>query len=226
MKKLIALLMAATMTLSLCACGSGNTPQNEPITEPNPETIQSPAVEETPEEKKATVGDTVATELFECTLTRAEFAPAVSNVMDENYFLPDENFWPDNPYVADKDSVYLSFVFELSYLGSKEIDFELGKVESKDLDWMNFLAKFDNTYEFESFSITGSVDGTWDSPYNISGGYMSSLSNQAFSFKPLEEGSHEFRGYVQMSNKVLEDDGKPVDLIITLCDEEIVYSIK
>ena len=139
MKKLIALLMAATMTLSLCACGSGNTPQNEPATEPNPETTQPPAVEETPEEKKATVGDTVATELFECTLTRAEFAPAVSNVMDENYFLPDENFWPDNPYIAKDGFQLMSFSFELIYRGKEECSLGLGR--GKAFPLMDFPGK-------------------------------------------------------------------------------------
>ncbi len=207
MKKLFSLLLALTMCLSLCACGGGGTGTAN-------------------KEEKAAIGETVSTDLFECTLTRAEFAPMLANAMNEGYLLPDGSYGGQTPYIADEGSVYLNFVFELSYLGTEEFNFELGKVESKDLDWMNFLAKYDNTYEFGSFSITGSVDGTWDSPYDISGTYMTNLSNKAFSFKPLEEGSHEFRGYIQVSDKVLEEDGKPVDLIITLCDKEIVYSIK
>ena len=81
-------------------------------------------------------------------MTRAEFAPRLANVMDEGYLLPDGRYGGTTPYVADNGSVYLSFVFELSYLGTEEFDFELGKVESKDLDWMNFLAKYDNSYEY------------------------------------------------------------------------------
>lgn len=204
MKKMIALLLALVTCLTLCACNSDTETAN----------------------KKASIGETVSTDLFECILTRAEFAPMLANVIDEGYLLPDGNYAGITPYIADSGSVYLSFAFELSYLGTEEFDFELGKVETKDLDWMNFLVKYDNSYEFSSFSITGSVDGTWESPYDISGTYMTSLSSEAFSFKPLEDGSHEFRGYIQVSDKVLEEDGKPVDLIITLCDKEIVYSIK
>ena len=209
MRRIIPLVLALVMCLSLCACSGDTGTANKE------------------ENTKVAIGEIASTDLFECTLTRAEFAPRLANVMDEGYLLPDGSYGGTTPYVADKGSVYLSFVFELSYLGTEEFDFELGKVESKDLDWMNFLAKYDNSYEFSSFSIAGSVDGTWeDLPYDISGTYMTSLSSEAFSFKPLEDGSHEFRGYIQVSDKVLEEDGKPVDLIITLCDKEIVYSIK
>ena len=216
MKKFIFALLIITMSLFSCACGSNQ----ENIDKKETTTINKEEI------SKLSVGETASTDMFECTLTNAEFSPILSNIMNEEYLLPVSSSNIDNPYIADKDSVFLSFVFKLSYLGTEEFDFELGKSESADLDWMNFCVKYDNTYEFSSFSITGSLDGTWDSPHDISGGYMTKLSNEAFSFKPLEENSHEFRGYIQVSDKLLADDGKPVDLIIGLCDKEIVYSIK
>ena len=74
MKRTIALILALVMCLSLCACGGGTETTNKK------------------ENTKVAIGETASTDLFECTLTRAEFSPRLANVMDEGYLLPDGRY--------------------------------------------------------------------------------------------------------------------------------------
>lgn len=201
MKKIIALLLSGLLCFSLCACGGTSTVV------------------------KSKLGDTVSTNMFDCTLIRAEFSDEVCNFFGNTFLLPCEKNHPHsgNPYTADEGYQLLCFSFELKYLGTTEYKLGLGKS-----NMMDFMVKFDDTYEFDSFVISASTNPNekWESPYKLeSDNYMPSLSNTAFNFAPLEETIHEFRVYIPVPNQVAESTDKSVDIIITLCDEDIVFSV-
>lgn len=217
MKKALSLLLALVMCLSLCACGGGST-NNTNTENSTPDTNDSnttPVVN--------SVGDSVSTDLFNCKLTSAEFGNELCNHLGESYILPcTEHYHQKNPYVAESGYEFLSFTFELTYLGTTEHNVTLGSPES-----MDFLVKYDDAYEFDAFSIAGSTTGVWDTPYELKSGYtMSSISNPAFKFVPLDNTVHTFRVFVQVPNQVAVNTDKPVDIIITLGNEEVVYSIR
>ena len=219
MKKVLSLLLALVMCLSLCACGGGST-NNTNTENSTPDTNTSNT---TPVVHR--IGDTVTTKMFNCTLGRAEFAEEVGNYRLDGYLLPDGKLAVGETAHYAKDGYkLLSFTFELTYLGTTEYSFSLGQSDGMDL-----MVKFDNTYEFDSFVISGSTFpiGEWDKACELKSGHtMTSLSNPAFKFAPLDETVHEFRAYIEVPDKVAESIDKPAEIIITLCDEDVVYSIR
>ena len=91
MKKLLALVLAATMALSLMACGGGNTDKQDA---PSQDTTTQTSEPTTPESEVFHLGDTVTFDDIELTLTRFEFGDILDNstsykgAINEDYLLP------------------------------------------------------------------------------------------------------------------------------------------
>ena len=132
MKKLLALMLAAALALSLVACGGGggtgdnNTPSGgngdttSTDTPGGGEDDSAPTEEESKEKVEYyKIGDTVSTDIIEFTLDEAELAVALSNTVDENYFQPKE-YDPQrdaqNPLVAAKGHTYATFSYTICNL--------------------------------------------------------------------------------------------------------------
>lgn len=132
MKKLFALMLAAALALSLAACGGGGAEDTNTSGAGNGDTTStdtpsgggeddSAPTEEEPQEKVEyyKIGDTVSTDIIEFTLDEAELAIALSNTVDENYFLPKE-YDPQrdakNPLVAAKGHTYATFSYTICNL--------------------------------------------------------------------------------------------------------------
>lgn len=75
MKRIIALLMALLVSISLCACGGGNG-----VSEPTETTVPSVV--------KFAVGETASTEVIEFTLDSVEFADHLSLTPGDEYLTP------------------------------------------------------------------------------------------------------------------------------------------
>lgn len=94
MKKMIALLLALVMSLSLCACGGGNN-----------------SVEETPTVPTLALGETASTDLAEFTLENSQFTYYVSNV-GSTYVEPTEE--PNELFAASIGHCYVSLTFTIT----------------------------------------------------------------------------------------------------------------
>ena len=95
MKKVISLLLALVMCLSLVACGG--------------------SAKETYH-----LGDTVSTDIFDFTLDEAAFAYALNNTKGENYFAPkeyDAEKDSDNPYVAPTGKTMIAITYTVTNTG-------------------------------------------------------------------------------------------------------------
>ena len=105
MKKILSLLLALVLCLSLCACGG----------ETSKETYH--------------LGDTVSTDIFEFTLNEATFAYALNNVKGENFFAPKEynaTNDKDNPYVADTGKTFIAITYTITNTGRTTTQFYKG----------------------------------------------------------------------------------------------------
>lgn len=121
MKKVLSLIMALAVMLSLVACGGNGTPETTTTpAEPDvPSTTEMPATTEAPQEEVFHIGDTVSTDLIEFTLTEGQLAIALSSVRDNTYCTPKEyNAEEDakNPLVCAKGHTYATFTYTIKNL--------------------------------------------------------------------------------------------------------------
>lgn len=138
MKKILALMLAAALALSMVACGGGGTgdtssnkggdnvaPSNSSSTNTDESNTQ-PTIEPTGE-KTYVLGDTAASDILEFTLDNATFAIALGNVLDDNYFLPREYYAvkdAKNPYVASKGHTLVAITYTVNNLDRTGIAFD------------------------------------------------------------------------------------------------------
>lgn len=113
MKKIIAMILALTMCLSLCACGAEN---------------NQAAV--TDESKTYSLNETASTDVVEFTLTRFEYAKMLKNASfqtgkapDPEYLLPTEEEQSNNPFAAEDGKTMISFSYTLKTQARKSLLF-------------------------------------------------------------------------------------------------------
>jgi hypothetical protein len=138
MKKLIALLLALTLCVSLCACG-GSTGETEPQEtaaveqeEPSTEDTEEPEETETEEELaddavKYQLGDTVETDILAITLDYASFAIALERSYGDDYLMPKEYDATEdakNPYVAAKGHTLVAIEYTANNLDRTSVSFD------------------------------------------------------------------------------------------------------
>ncbi len=126
MKKLLLILLAFTMCVSMCACGEskseGDVSASKSISENSNE--ESSIAE--PEVTYYYIGDTVSTDIVEFTLDDAAFAIALVNNSGETYCTPKE-YDPDkdqkNPYVAKKGQTIVFYEYTIKNLDRTSLKF-------------------------------------------------------------------------------------------------------
>ncbi len=133
MKKLLALMLAAALALSLAACGgdSGagdtNTPSTPSGGNGDTTSTDTPSVggdstsEETSKPQSLKVGDTYTSDKFEITLTNVEFADKLNtDCTSENFMFPYEDgkgaIW------AEDGNILLIFSFTYHFIGKEEFE--------------------------------------------------------------------------------------------------------
>lgn len=103
MKKVLSLILALVLCLSLCACGSSS--------------------------KTYLIGETVSTDIFSFTLDAAALTIALNNVTNDDYYLPKE-YNPaddsDNPYVASMGKTWVGFTYTVQNLNRDSSEFHSG----------------------------------------------------------------------------------------------------
>lgn len=135
MKKALSFMLAATLILSLAACGNeGNTSNNNSTSATN----------------ELSVGDTLTSNIIEFTLTRVEFADQLKYASfstgtspDVEYMLPTDEPQSNKTFVAEDGYTMLSYSYTLRYTGKEEIEVETA---------MGITADYNDGYIFEVWS--------------------------------------------------------------------------
>lgn len=233
MKKAITILLAATLMLSMAACGGGNDSNNKPISGEN----DTPTTQEdvknasntTSDIQELTIGETKAIGDFEFTLTRFEFAEAVTNssfktgegATDENYLLPTDVRTDDNIHVASDKTILLSYSYNLEYTGKEEIDFDVFLLPK--VFYNDFV--FATTGIEDSISFTGSEcsisveSGKWDAGSSGARGtnrLLNSFNNSNF----------EIRAYVRVPRELMDNTDIPLSVSFELEGNELLYIVR
>ena len=166
MKRLLALMLAAVLALSLVACGGGggvgdnNTPSTGNGDVTNTDTSSggedSTPTDEEPQEDTQyyQLGDTVSTDIFEFTLDTATMTIALNNRTANdgtagNYFTPKE-YDPkqdaENPLVASKGHTYASFTYTVKNLDRASAKFHDGSFTSVEYNGETYTKMDEGAY--------------------------------------------------------------------------------
>lgn len=215
MKKLLALMLAAALALSLAACGGSGgtgdtgTPDGDNATPDTQETQDTQQdIQQESESMIYEFGDPVTSPsgMFVFTPAFDGFASAVANWPDENYLRPngrgvDES---NNPYVADEGKVMMYYSGVVEYIGDSK------STETFDF---NFKVDYDDGYVF-----TGSGKG-----YSSN---ESDWSYNAASFEPLSSDTSRYvRFCVEVPDTLEKDFEKQTVTIFTIEGEEFTYLV-
>jgi len=250
MKKILALMLAAALALSLVACGGGSgagdnkTPStgNGDTTSTDTTSTDTPSTD-TPSIHK--VGDTVESELelYRFTLKDATFT---RNILvcrgekadketfrraEEFFTATDEPFVDENGYViegihgfgigADKDDIYLYFNLEVEFIGTEE-----RTVGTQDLKPAVSYGDYKFTSDYMSFYREIKDDALW-SNFDTDFGNISTVKALGLeigyfngTFKPLSSPPIEIRGVIRVPKAVAEHTDG--DVVISFAGKDFI----
>lgn len=215
MKKFIALVLAALMTISMVACGAESNQTQQSIEETNNSDTLTESVEE---DEVFTVGDTIQSWDFEVTLTRAEFTNRIQSSTDkDNFMMPlAEDDSTSNFVSTDDENVYLFFSFEYKFNGSsnREYNNHLSPVVEYNGEYLFNEDCVVVTYDdfTEEWCLLGS-DGQY--PFvNVLGSYYPSVE-----YKALDSTIYEARGVILLPKEVADNTENPLTLSFTYCSD-------
>ncbi len=222
MKKLLALMLAAALALSLVACGGGgagdnNTPNTPSTPGGGGDSTSQVDTETTPPEEEPTndvqtlsFGEPITTELFEFTPTFEGFAEELGNWPDQNFMTPDGQISGNNPYKAGDEKTLMWFSGIVNYLGGATTDavFEY-----------SFKVIYNNDYVFEgdSFDTGYTTDleaGKWE--------YGNSMT-----FEPLSsKTTRHVRFNIEVPELLETDTDKGLTVVFSIGANEYTYNIR
>jgi len=196
MKKLLSFILVLATCLSLAACGSSD------------------------DGAVYSLGDTVSTDIYDFTLTAAEFTVAVGNTSGDSFFTPkayDAKKDSGNPYVAPVGRTLVAFTYTVTNKNRTSDEFHKGSFVSVKYDGKSFksLKQVDGAYFlYESKQIRGTngklntyAPGQWHSCTGISNFLLGAGEKETR------------RGYVEISAEVTDLDA-PVELTVSVPNSE------
>jgi len=197
MKKVLSIILALVMCLSLCACGS------------NDDTGKAED-----KSKKYRVNETATSSLFECSLTQVSFANRVEAMEHHSdYLLPaTENTNISIP--AKTGNILLCFTVNLKYVGTKSIQ-NMGFGNGKNV--IGFYATYDTSYEYTTFVASRRENYSWLHYQTFDGDVL-----YCYSFAPLSNEIYSIRAYIEMPAVVAQNTDKPLDITVCLGNNESV----
>lgn len=212
MKKLIILLLALVMLVSLCACGGGN--DTPATTEP-----EETAKPETSTDVIYHFGDTITADMVEFTPVFEGFADKLANWPDKDFMTPEGQFSGSTPYAASDEKVMMYFSGTINYVGdSKE---NVNFVYDFTIDYNNgYLFDFVGGDAFNSgkgyhsdCGITDNIEsGDWD------------YENSAI-FEPLSSNKTRYVRFCIEVPKQLETDTNNILITFHIAGSDYVYSM-
>ncbi len=219
MKRMLALMLAVILALSVTACGgSANVAPSQPSTDvqdtppiSDSPTVEPSAVQPEPEPEIYTFGDSITSPsgLFVFTPSFDGFADAVANFPDENYMRPngqgvDED---NNPYVADEGKVMMYYSAKLEYVGDSK--------ENETFDF-TFKVDFDDGYVFD-----GGHNGVRYSKDEQEWGTSSSVV-----FEPLNSDTTRYTRFcIEVPNALETDFEKQTLTVFTIEGEDFTFIV-
>lgn len=200
MKKILAVLLAAIMCLSLCACGANND---------TTKTSANETTEQVKEENKIyKLGDAIETKLFRITPAFTGYARYLSNVQNETY-LTFTGSTVNNPYVAEDGKVNLFGEMAVEYVGTEKSNVSLE---------VDISVDFDNGYIYSTDELGSAIDCTispdkddWDS---------------SIVFEPFGETKGLVRYCIQAPEQVESESEKPLIATITVNGEKFLFDFR
>ena len=238
MKKLLALILAAALALSLVACGgdSGagdtNTPSggNGDTTSTDTPSGGEDSTQEEPSELK--VGDTITNDRFEFTLTSVDFTDKLNiDCYSEDFMLPYEEENEKGPSFAEEGYIWLIFSFTYKFIGRERFEDGFRTLgapcvtygDSYIFDGNEYYTRDDGKY---GIYAKESNDVLWNILSNSKNivlyrilGYEKN-SNGAINgdpyiseiYEPLDKSIYECRGFISVPLEVYENTDEPLSI--------------
>lgn len=192
MKKMIALLMALLVCLSLCACGGGNSVSE--TTEPTEATEPSIV--------KFAVGETASTEVIEFTLNSVEFADHLSLTPGDEYLTP-ISADASGGLIPNDGKIFVCFSFTVKNIGKV-------KLGTTAYNTLSLVYSDGYTFEVDPYNTFVRTDDNF---------YLLQRMNGLLSLDVLSD-AQTYRGYIQVPTEVMEHTEEPLELKINLQKDE------
>ncbi|MDR3766206.1 MAG: hypothetical protein Q3Y08_04110 [Butyricicoccus sp.] len=200
MRRWIAFILAAVMTLSFTACGGENSTSAKGENSAADSSTSSGAQTE---DKTIQLNETVTTDKFEFTLTNAEFVGKSSEIAD-NYVVE----------IMDSDKELLRCDYTLSYIGK----------ESLSSSPVAMTVQYGDGYTFEDGrQYLVSPDGEMKETYRY---YDNSSTNMSINFEPLTEDVYTGYGFVEVPETAKDSTEEKLCISILISGEEFLYEMR
>lgn len=252
MKRLLIIALASITMMSMSACGKDaekealeaqiaelqeqvdkQNNEQEGVTEYDDEKSEEDVEDNTEvgsEIEAIHLNEVAKTDNFDISVKRAKFTKmgvvyVNMEFGDTDWLLPLDDVSNPNAMSSPEDGkTYFVYEIDINYLGKEEKSLGLGNSEG---DFIDLALLYADGFRFDSYVITGSIDGEfWDDPYDWDGnGYMTNLSNIAFSFEPLETHTHYFRGFFEVPEQVGADE-EPLYLEISIDNQQLLVDVR
>ena len=221
MKRIVSLLLAGVLALSLAACGETPTPQSSENELPS--SSQEPT---NPTNELSKIGNTTTSEdaNFEMTLLSVEFADQIYfNKTSEDFCTPmsdeEREANPEYALVPPEGDVFLCFALEYKFTGKEEIKDNFN-------DFGALCVTYNTDYIFDEGYLSFRKPSSDDEWYLFSHGYDSSeweliKSNLGLgypmgywdsTYRVLEDTIYIARGYIELPEQVRDDTSAPVEV--------------
>jgi hypothetical protein len=238
MKKLLALILAAALALSLVACGgdSGVEDNNKPSggngdttsTDTPSDGGENSTPDETSEPKSLMIGDTAATEKTEFVLQEFEFTNGLYNNSNDlaKHLTPLTNEEIDaldiGVYSTDDGKVLAYMEFTIKNTGKTKLENCWIETEYGSTSYVGGYVELDyDGYLFRALDDNGfMIDIT-----AIEKGHTTFVGNNSTLELDILEDAHTYRGCIKVPEQVMNDTDKPLNINIYLPCENSEFEI-
>lgn len=225
MKKRLALILAAALTLSLTACGNkagisntsgggDGTPNatTDTTNNGNGEKETPDSEEEKPDiENRIALNETKTTENFEVMLTKMEFADSLVNIKNsEDYLLPATQ---GSTMTAGSGKTFLMFEMELKFIGKEGGAMAIG----------GNTVSYGDGYIFSDYEAYALENGTWELKWREENGNQTSYY---ITPEPLSDTVYKFRGYYELPVAVRDQEEEPLFMMVNIQGSHFNYIIR
>lgn len=226
MKKLLALILAAALALSLVACGgdSGAGDTNTPSTgngdTTSTDTPSGGGEDNTsPEIQELALGDTISTDNWEFTLTKVTFGTNLCKETEsDDYMIVDGDYETtytyggetyNLSYVAEDGRAFVAVAYTMKYNGKETVK-TFNQLPKLKVDYSGGYLFEDSPYTGGSLSVR--VDGVFEEV-------------KSPTIEPLSPAA-EYRDCFDVPIEVMENADAPVKIIVTLDGVDYIYSVR
>lgn len=240
MKKLLALMLTAALTLSLAACGGGGSGENNASSAPSSSGEDSTSTEEPSEAQGLKIGDTCTGNIFEITLTDTEFGDKLNtDCTSENFMLPSEDgegvIW-----VPEDGNIFLTFSFTYNFVGKEEYEdhfrslgapcvtygegYVFGDASRHGDTRFGVFAKEtdDPSWHILTHSLNITLHRMLGFEENSKGSIIVDLTTEEGrikgepyvndTYQPLDKSTYECRGFISVPLEVYENENEPLSI--------------